>query len=101
MSDRIDLSALSVDRERFAALVSRIAAATVAQPPALHPVWLELRRYGTTAVAIAGLLAGVAWLPAWLTEPSPSESSLSSHAIAGWAHRGEVPADVDWLEETR
>lgn len=104
MSDRIDFSPLTPSEKRLDQLTARITAKAFATKPKVHPVLADLRRFGAAVVVVSALLAGVAWVPALWPSRAPvkqQQTSLSAHALAEWAQSGEVPAEIDLLEETR
>jgi hypothetical protein len=99
--DRIDFSALDLKRNRLR--YERMVRAVVAgaRTPAQPPFQRELVAWGRAALAIAALLAFIAWVPNLVRRDSNVTTTTQSdpvQLVATWAETGRVPSDVDLVQ---
>lgn len=97
----LDLSALDRhgDPARYRRQVAALAAAALEPVPS--PFLLEFVAWSRGAVAVAAILALVAWLPVW-TSDRPAEVTASGSEdpvlqVAAWAQAGAIPSDANLL----
>src|ERR1700737_1855085 len=102
--ERIDFSALDPQRNpiRFERMVQTVVAG--AQSPTPVPLVHQLARSGSAALAVAALLAVIAWLPNLISGTSKFTTSpmiTRSEAVelvSAWAQTGNVPSDADLVQ---
>jgi len=96
--DRLDLSSLDPKRNpaRFERMVKAVVAGVRPRDPPVHPLLLSLLGLGRTAVALAALLAAVAWVPAlWRWREADRTRRDQVALVASWAEAGRIPKDAD------
>ena len=96
--DRMDLSSLDPGRdpERLERMVRSVLSRADASGP--HAFAAALVSRGRVAVLVAGLLAGLAWIPvvAGRGNAAPDPSTIDAVAtVAGWAEAGVIPSGAD------
>ncbi len=95
---RIDLSPLDPGRdpERFERMVRAVL--DRADAPAPHPWASALVARGRVAVALAAVLAALAWIPALSARRNAAPAANGSDTVAtvaAWADAGTIPEGVD------